>query len=760
MKKITMLIAFLVAFASESYAQFPESFEGATFPPTGWTSFSGANGAGTDESWQQVDFYANTGDFSAYVSYENIDPDATAEDWLVTPLVAITEANSNLSFYQAQDFTTAYNSIYTVRVSTTSQTNIASFTTLSTQSESQAPVDFAPMNVDLSAYIGQSVYVAFVMSNDDGDSWYIDDVSFGTAVPVPDCASVPITPLDAATNIPVGAVSFSWTAPTTGGTPTGYDLFYGLTPGTVTTLIGTFPSSPQVINVTGYSTTFYWKVVPKNTGGSAVGCPVWSFTTQAPPGYCLIGTPYPSTTYVPETCDGVVVNEIVDNAYAGEYSNVTVTNGQPYTFISSVSTDFITISNAAGNTSLAAGVTPLTWTSNLDGNIRFYIHTSDQCGTEAENRVRSIICGTPTADLPDYVGLQWPPTMTFPEGGSGVVYGRVYEPLVTPGAGAGAGITAWVGVNDANTNPNTWSEASWVPATFNVDAGNDDEYMGTIGDGLAPGAYYYAVRFRLNAGAYVYGGINGVPNPPQGNFWDGTTHNSGVLTVTDAPPPANDECAGAIALTPAGDFASGAITTTNLGATDDGLGTSCQENAGFDVWYSVAVPASGTLTIETGEVDGSGFTDSVVVVYTGTCGSLTELECGDDFEDFSSLFSQLNLTGLTPGAVLYIKVARFTLGDGTSDDFQLSAYDASLGNPTFANNNFKVYPNPVKNILNLSSAENISDVAVYNLLGQQVVAKSVNATQSQIDMAALPKGTYMVKVTANNQVKTIKVIKE
>jgi hypothetical protein len=31
---------------------------------------------------------------------------------------------------------------------------------------------------------------------------------------------------------------------------------------------------------------------------------------------------------------------------------------------------------------------------------------------------------------------------------------------------------------------------------------------------------------------------------------------------------------------------------------------------------------------------------------------------------------------------------------------------------------------------------------------------------SQVDMSALPSGTYMVKVTSNNEVKTIKVVKE
>src|SRR5690606_15007407 len=80
----------------------------------------------------------------------------------------------------------------------------------------------------------------------------------------------------------------------------------------------------------------------------------------------------------------------------------------------------------------------------------------------------------------------------------------------------------------SNTNPNTWT--TWIPATFNVetDGGNNDEYQATIGSTLMPGTYYYASRFRLNNGPYVYGG-----NPF--NQWDGTLSVSGVLTVAPNP---------------------------------------------------------------------------------------------------------------------------------------------------------------------------------------------------------------------------------
>ena len=86
--------------------------------------------------------------------------------------------------------------------------------------------------------------------------------------------------------------------------------------------------------------------------------------------------------------------------------------------------------------------------------------------------------------------------------------------------------------------------------------------------------------------------------------------------------------------------------------------------------------------------------------------------------------------------------------------------DTALATNTFDISQFSYYPNPVKDVLNLSYGSDITAVAVYNILGQEVTAKSVNGTSAQVDMSALARGTYMVKVTSDNLVKTIKVIKE
>lgn len=79
---------------------------------------------------------------------------------------------------------------------------------------------------------------------------------------------------------------------------------------------------------------------------------------------------------------------------------------------------------------------------------------------------------------------------------------------------------------------------------------------------------------------------------------------------------------------------------------------------------------------------------------------------------------------------------------------------------SFDADNFKIYPNPVNDILSLSFDKNITNVVIYNLLGQEVLTKSINDTKSKIDISALVNGSYIVKITADDKVKVFNVIKE
>ncbi len=125
-----------------------------------------------------------------------------------------------------------------------------------------------------------------------------------------------------------------------------------------------------------------------------------------------------------------------------------------------------------------------------------------------------------------WCNLQWPPTANINTGGSFSAYAQIWVDGLTSAPGAGAGIDAWIGYSDQDTDPSTWT--NWVPAVFNVDAGNNDEYFASVGSSLPEGTYYYASRFSLNSGPYAYGGYS----TDGGGFWDGTAYTSGVLTVS------------------------------------------------------------------------------------------------------------------------------------------------------------------------------------------------------------------------------------
>ncbi|MBS7786732.1 T9SS type A sorting domain-containing protein [Flavobacterium sp. CYK-55] len=228
-----------------------------------------------------------------------------------------------------------------------------------------------------------------------------------------------------------------------------------------------------------------------------------------------------------------------------------------------------------------------------------------------------------------------------------------------------------------------------------------------------------------------------------------------VCVGTLPPPPANDDCTAAEPLTVGTAFADFAIVSSNASASSTtGLTFNCQTNRKNDVWYSFTVPASGSFTVETDTNAGTAMTDSVISVFSGTCGALTEVGCDDDTGNGN--FSKVSVTGQNPGDTLYIGV--WSWGTSADGEFQLSVYDPTAATSSFDNANFTYYPNPVDTVLNLNYVKNISSVSVYNLVGQQVMTKTSN-NLTQVDMSHLASGTYLVKVTSDNQVKTIKINK-
>ena len=190
----------------------------------------------------------------------------------------------------------------------------------------------------------------------------------------------------------------------------------------------------------------------------------------------------------------------------------------------------------------------------------------------------------------DFYNLQFPEAGTQIQGGVYDVYAQVYEPGVTDlnNTAPGPGISAWIGFSTTNTNPNTWTD--WIPANYNVDVGNNDEFVVNIGPSIPfTGTYYYASRFQYNAEPYVYGGI--LADGTAGGAWDGVTYISGVLTITCSSTTIWDGSA----------WVGGFPNTTTEVIIDDIFDTSAGLPQGSFNACSLTITANGSLRVANGD---------------------------------------------------------------------------------------------------------------------------------------------------------------
>jgi hypothetical protein len=101
--------------------------------------------------------------------------------------------------------------------------------------------------------------------------------------------------------------------------------------------------------------------------------------------------------------------------------------------------------------------------------------------------------------------------------------------------------------------------------------------------------------------------------------------------------------------------------------------------------------------------------------------------------------------------------------DNGGADFYMDNVTFSDGNildaGDFTADVFSVYPNPVKDVLNINSKTAVDAITVYDILGKVVLTATPGAISPSIDMSGLSSGAYLVNVTIGNSSKTVKVIK-
>jgi len=83
-----------------------------------------------------------------------------------------------------------------------------------------------------------------------------------------------------------------------------------------------------------------------------------------------------------------------------------------------------------------------------------------------------------------------------------------------------------------------------------------------------------------------------------------------------------------------------------------------------------------------------------------------------------------------------------------------------LGVNEIEKSNFKLYPNPVNEELNISFLKDTDGImTIYNILGEEVLTKNVSGVSNQINVSNLQSGIYLVNITSENSSVTKKVVK-
>jgi hypothetical protein len=510
----------------------------------------------------------------------------------------------------------------------------------------------------------------------------LDNVTLITQVPpLPNCATM-TTPANGATNVCESSVTLNWTAPVGGGAPTGYKLYFGtnnfptnIVNGTNLGLVLTY--NPGVLLP---STTYYWCIVPTNGSGDAVGCTVFSFTTGAG---CYIQAQTGTVNYT--SCGGSFYDPGGTGNYtnsangvttfcpsvAGQYVEITFSS-----FSTEACCDFLTIYN--GNSTAApvigtySGTTvPCNITSTDATGCLTFRWVSDG-SVVSSGWVATVNCvGVPAPAFPGSICGN-APSITMPYTATGqttTCYGNDYSNVSTGSCGtlyeSGEDHVYELTVTQSTCIGITLSNCSSTNIGFQVYSGCPGT-AGTTCIGSAGGSNPLSGNITLPAAGSYYIIVDSWSAPMSVNY-DIAVADFGSGPVNDLPCSAT---ALALNVNLSGD-------NTCSGAASEPAAATCWTAGNLNtVWYTVVCPASGQLRIRT--TLGS-LTNTQIALYSGTCGSLTEVACNDNAPACGTSSynnSEITATGLTPGATYFIRVDGANNLSGT---FDILAVDGAVG---------------------------------------------------------------------------------
>jgi hypothetical protein len=453
--------------------------------------------------------------------------------------------------------------------------------------------------------------LTIVFKSDGGavsSGWLAFISCYTPAAPV--CVLLPSSPSNGATNVNA-STTLTWPSATDASS---YDVYLS----TNQTLVNSSSASVLAANVTStsftpsnlqFGATYYWKIVPKNSQGSASGCSTWSFT---------VGTTINMTNGSISACSGTFYDS------GGLGSNYF--NDESYT---------LTIYPATAGTQVRLTFTSFSTEDNFDGMM---IYNGNSVSAPLISSGLGVGFNSTACPAGSWRGTGSPGTITstaadgslsivFKSDGSATYSGweatiSCYIPSI-PGCVIGSvnplpnatGIVVaptltWPNVSDATSYDMYFSSNQTL-----VNTSNASVLVANV-TGLS-----YSTGL-LNVSTTYYWKI--VPKNLLGEATGCVTYSFTTSSTTGIP---NDFCVNATNL-PCGTYN---LSGTTTGAISETLPNSCANVSSYGVWYTFAGDGNPTtLTIQ-----GNSF-DVGFGLYSGSCNNLSLIACKDDFNSTGS----------------------------------------------------------------------------------------------------------------------------
>ena len=831
MKKILLLFALLFAFINNVKAQFVQNFDSGTTTPAGWTVING----GDPNTWTFGVPSSGTTFSGSNVAKIIYNSTVAHNDYLITPQITVMAGINDRITFRVRNRDVAFVEHFDVKLSTTTGSSAANFTT-TILPDTAAPSVWTKMTINLTPYVGQSIYIGFHAISLNKYELYLDDIVSGIA---PVCNySAPVAVVTQPTCTATGSVILSGLPSTGIWTLYTSRLTLSIPQSTTnTTTTGTGTSTTVTVAQDDFSSRFYsYYFIDEN------GC-------QSPTKTITISSKYYFSeslqcAYQDSNNDGVtnVGDQIICHIIVGSGTSCDIGNGQftlgsgdgfnqfatlgilnfpgnstqifdiPYNITQQdISNGYATCSLQVSPQGVGYGfsnsILPVTTSLNTNGiRLNAFIDSNNNGTKESSEPLFAFgdFHYTKNGGIPfvinssngSYLIPEWISTNSYNI--SFTVNPLFSNYLNSTATYSGVTSAAGIGINDY-----------YFPVTYINSNGDLQVNIIPTGASPRPGFAYKNRIAYLNSFNYPVSGtltftkdnavtINSVSQSGVVNNAAGFNYNfnlpsfgTGYIDVAMQVNPAavlGSTLTNASTITiPVNDTYpqnnNSSVTQTIINSYDPNNKTETHGgeilyptfSANDYLTYTINFENTGTANaINVDVTDNLDYTlnENSIIMVSSSHNYI--LEKSGAFLKWK--FNGINLVpsgkgfitfkikpkpGYAPGNIIFNTAnIYFDFNSAIVTNMCTTEFVTSLKNINFAFSELKYFPNPVKNSLFISNSSIITQVEISSVLGQKMMTLNSNEFQTEIDLSNFPNGVLFIKVTAEGEEKTFKIIKE